>query len=1203
MFALSASDRFLQEQMKAMNETVALQDTVEEHSDDVEEARVRFGDLQVRFQCKYCKDPVPNIVEDLKGGMLCCGRCGYVYVTRLLDSGAEWRNFADEGQDKSRVAKLGTGGPSNHLSGPNHLDATSIGTLCSDKGLVKAQRTLETHVSDKDALRDIDTICGRMGLPQYVADHAKRVYAQATDMKIRGKTVEAKIGACLYLACGAAKLKRPFEALAPVVGADIKSIARKTAPQTNVNVRTHLQDGTELRNQIEAVVNQLALPYKIAKAASDLAIEVKKSEILTGRHIKTIIAAYWDTAVWVPTKAMIWPVILAIVFVALVTVCILWYLGDNVSAARDAEGIRGPVQSEGKVRWYAQLTAFLGWFFPFCVPLLLPIDLASALYRLRCADEIGNSTNVAVSAMPQALDFRTFNSSDPIIPDPAWCQERMPIAFVSSEFMYIFWELNYWTSFFLTWVVIPIMQGYRRSGKFSALDKLKEAVWSNIVYLLAVGVVGAGFIIYIAVANGLDFKTLTSLLIAASNAYGLTHIALFLGHGLVSFPSSLFRSASHRYSLRTLEGKAPKNKEKAVDAESDYLEVVRDIAGVWQRLGGGGSRSQGRKVVRSRGRAQEQPETSEEDTERLRKRAERLVEKCPLALSPHHVGAHDDSDSTVPSVITEAYLESLHVRLKTAIVNKDRSDAQWERLLRQAWFLQDIVETEDGGERKLFSPLYPPPPSLHPGTRDAILRLRWYWFVIVYPSVKRFFGVVFALFSVCIVWSEVTFQFGAKVGRTLTLFGLFVENDDLGYGVLEMVSFVTMLYLCVCAYSSLMKMRVFSMYVLVPDHHTDEGSMLFFAAYFCRLNFPLCYNFLNLLTTADSANTPATATTFVRVIGKIDLVPLLGGEFNLYFPLVIVVICAVVFFNVHGRLLRMCGGFGDMFFDDDEPAEDIIMEGRQLIEQARAMEERRLGRGNGGGTRDAGAGTRNGRYGGVSATDRRRRITSDNETTGTSADVRPNQEDIETSVPSLTSRLVKPFLKNGNKDPITQTNFLPPSRMSQPSTSRSSVPSRQSQARQSGDSDVGDSERRELLGPARPDSRTSQKLGGGPSGLGIGQMFGGRSRGITGEGGGMSGPERESDFAGGGYSMDSGQSEGGFSSAIKGFLGKWNGTAPKSGGYTSLGGGAGGGGSAQAAVSPAARQLSPSPRKTTPTFARAGGAPKKTIPTGLFDDI
>ncbi|KAJ3340996.1 hypothetical protein HDU93_005860 [Gonapodya sp. JEL0774] len=395
---------------------------------------------------------------------------------------------------------------------------------------------------------------------------------------------------------------------------------------------------------------------------------------------------------------MIWPVVLAIIFVALVTATVLWYFGDNISSARDAEGVTGPVQSEGKVRWYAQLTAFLGWFFPFCVPLLLPIDLASALYRLRCADEIGNSTTLTVADFSNSTNFFPSNSSNPIVPDPTWCQERAPIAFVSSEFMYIFWELNYWTSFVLTWVVIPIMQGYRRSGKFSPVDKFKEAVWSNVVYLLAIGVVGTGFIIYIAVANGLDFKTLTSLLIAASNAYGLTHIALFLGHGLVAFPASLFKSASHRYSLRILEGKAPKMKEKSVDAESDYLEVVRDIAGVWERLEGG-SQPQGRKNGRSRARGEEPQEASSEDVERLRKRAERLVQKCPLALSPHHIGVHDESDSAIPSVITEAFIESLHVRLKTAIVNKDRSDAQWEQLLRKAWFLQDIVDTEDGGER------------------------------------------------------------------------------------------------------------------------------------------------------------------------------------------------------------------------------------------------------------------------------------------------------------------------------------------------------------------------------------------------------------------------------------------------------------------------------------------------------------------------
>lgn len=44
-----------------------------------------------------------------------------------------------------------------------------------------------------------------------------------------------------------------------------------------------------------------------------------------------------------------------------------------------------------------------------------------------------------------------------------------------------------------------------------------------------------------------------------------------------------------------------------------------------------------------------------------------------------------------------------------------------------------------------------------------------------------------------------------------------------------------------------MRMRVFSYFRLQPHNHTDEKSLLFFAAYFSRLVFPLGYNYLGLI--------------------------------------------------------------------------------------------------------------------------------------------------------------------------------------------------------------------------------------------------------------------------------------------------------------------------------------------------------------------
>ena len=87
--------------------------------------------------------------------------------------------------------------------------------------------------------------------------------------------------------------------------------------------------------------------------------------------------------------------------------------------------------------------------------------------------------------------------------DNVECEE--PLGYVPTEFLTIFWEIVYWTSFNLTWFVIPIMTGftrwvkvfkYIRSGEFTFWRKILTAIKENLIFYAILGCVGAVFICY-----------------------------------------------------------------------------------------------------------------------------------------------------------------------------------------------------------------------------------------------------------------------------------------------------------------------------------------------------------------------------------------------------------------------------------------------------------------------------------------------------------------------------------------------------------------------------------------------------------------------------------------------------------------------------------------------------------------------------------
>jgi len=79
-------------------------------------------------------------------------------------------------------------------------------------------------------------------------------------------------------------------------------------------------------------------------------------------------------------------------------------------------------------------------------------------------------------------------------------------------------------------------------------------------------------------------------------------------------------------------------------------------------------------------------------------------------------------------------------------------------------------------------------------------------------------------------------------------------------------------------------------------------------------------------------------------MGKMDLVPLLGKEFNGYVPIMMVIFTFITFFNIHGKLLKYFGidsHFGiDHFSITNDNDQDEIQDGKYLIEQARHSQER-----------------------------------------------------------------------------------------------------------------------------------------------------------------------------------------------------------------------------------------------------------------------
>ncbi|KAI8382453.1 LMBR1-like membrane protein-domain-containing protein [Blakeslea trispora] len=526
--------------------------------------------------------------------------------------------------------------------------------------------------------------------------------------------------------------------------------------------------------------------------------------------------------------------------------------------------------------WYVTMACTIGWFFPFWIIFLLPLDLASTVYDDR--------------------------------------KGRVPFAYVSESFLVVAWRVLYWTSFCLTWFTIPMLQAYVNTGEFTIAKRIKAAVHVNLRFYSIYVVVSVIGLIYLIFGNGLTTKEgIQSYVMAAANSWGLFLVIVFMGYGLVSVPRSLWYYGKYTTHLHQLYAKAAQVKEECTDSEFEYNELSKTMNAVAKR-------------------AMTQPHE-------IRRCIDTMNRRFPFIL---HQSFEDRARSMqVPEVLTEDYLVKLSRRMIIAIRMKDRKRALWDNLLHEAFRLQDIIRNKDKSDRHFTSTLRPKPENPSRWHKLSLFA-EWWWAVRIAPLATKILAILFSIISVCIIWSELVFNIRKPV--TISIVYYVLNACGTNYAILQIIAFFILMYMCLCVYSSLFKIRFFNLYILIPNHHTDENSLLWFTGYMCKMMAPLCYNFINFAADAPSASR-AVFTTFM---GKAEYIKFLGA-FADWFPIIILIPSLTLLFNIQGRCLGLCGitspyqtaEDGDLA-DDLENNQNPLMDSDYEEGAALVKEERRL---------------------------------------------------------------------------------------------------------------------------------------------------------------------------------------------------------------------------------------------------------------------
>ncbi|TGZ72535.1 hypothetical protein CRM22_002027 [Opisthorchis felineus] len=572
----------------------------------------------------------------------------------------------------------------------------------------------------------------------------------------------------------------------------------------------------------------------------------------------------------------------------------------------------------------ATLVAFISWWLPALLLTLLPVDIATTFYR-SC---ILSNPNISLT------------QTSGVVEGPR-C--KPPLFHTDPAVFLLIWHVVYWGSQFLTWVLIPLIRSYATAGDFTALGKLKTALLDHVFYNASYFVIFMGALIYLIASRivSFEFRYLKVLLITTGNTWGLFLVIIFFGYGLVAVPRSLWLAGNPVASLHQAYFCLSKRNMELNDEEDKLKELNLQIIEIKNRLPANHPLQPFVLTV----------------FKQTQERKSVLGASCDPIGTP--VATVDISNLSVKT------LARMHRSLKATQQRCARALDLYNDAVQSALWIEDV----NIARGKCFSPTFLREHSdslngviqnFAPYLSTIMLRIRWYWYCYLRLWLLRVLALLLALTSLLMVWSECTFSVRSP---TLSLVAglLNAEAKQRDYLLVEVSSFLALGYLSFAVFYTVFHLRIFNYYRLVGNHHTDENSLLFCGGLACRLAPSLCLNFLGLahldshlsqttltipLSRIDSTAQPSTTieTTYTRFMGHLDIIPFIAKGFNVYFPILVVLLCLCTYFQLLTRLLHQMGiaelmdspGY-KLSVSGDSIVDDVIQDGRLLLRKERLL--------------------------------------------------------------------------------------------------------------------------------------------------------------------------------------------------------------------------------------------------------------------------
>ena len=497
----------------------------------------------------------------------------------------------------------------------------------------------------------------------------------------------------------------------------------------------------------------------------------------------------------------------------------------------------------------------------------------------------------------------------------------------TSKIIQINYQIAYWITFCLAWVIIPLLKSYESNGEFTKWEKIKYAIKSN---LILYGVVlFICLLLFIWAYFKLAKETISFFF---KNIYnfnyilGLSIMLLLLSYSLVKLPKFIYEKINYQKTIQYYEYTAKNINDKLSVVKIDLkehghqlLETIEDTK-IMQEMtddkifvGNKAISSDNKSIAHYQKYMKEKFDYLYQNSKlfdiELKSNSfgtkhEPIKDKKKLVQLINKIMKEEWDDLRLQCQMQIIY--SKWSTLKSIIIigkkNKMLSNSNYSKI------------GKDKSEKTIIDKLDESFVLL-----NNISSLKVWYYLKIRRIIIFVLTIFFLIFGGIIFISEISIS----LPWNLSIFSLIISSVT-NVLVLHIILFIQIIYLLGMSMYTLFRLKISGYFGMYPHKQTDSVSLLYFSDNINRIIFPLC---LNVIMMANKGND--TSKTILESIFGINMQNKVFVFYNNYSPLILILCVLINGFNIFLKLGK-CFGI-DNFYIESEKRDNDIEEGYNLL--------------------------------------------------------------------------------------------------------------------------------------------------------------------------------------------------------------------------------------------------------------------------------